>query len=817
MVSSFLREYLMNLRSSAVQPVWAERLSRRWNRRKHMLVFILLVGLVMVLATPIHATDPFAAQADFLDMGRLGQIDEIVEKFIREGKLPGAVVVVGQHDRIHYRKAFGNRAVIPSTEPMTVDTVFDLGSLTKVVATTSSVMLLVEQGRICLNTPVADYIPDFERYGKSTITVRHLLTHMSGLRPGLVSADPWQGYDTAILLATNQVPLAKPDKRFIYSDINFLLLGEIVRRVSGMSLDQFARIHLFEPLDMWGTGFNPPAEQRAHIAPTERCWKHGKPCGGPEGTMLRGLVHDSTARRMGGVAGHAGLFSTADDLANYCSMLLNGGAFGKKRIFSPPIVTMMITPWTPAAESDVRGLGWDLDVPHARESIGFPALGPFGHTGFTGTLLWLDPVSGLYVVFLSNRLHPNGRGDVKALRAEVVTIAASALTHRRPSSVRSIPPRPASVLTGIDVLQAEAFARMQGKRVGLLTNQTGQTRTGARTIDLIYAARNVKLVALFSPEHGIGGMLSGSVPSSRDSKTKIPIYSLYGKHRRPTAKMLEGIDTIVVDLQDIGTRFYTYMTTVAYVMEEAARQKIDVLVLDRPNPINGEQIEGPTLDRSDLGFTGYFPMPIRHGMTMGELALLFKGENHMDVDLTVVKLRGWQRKDWFDHTGLPWVNPSPNIRSLIQAILYPGIGAIEGTNLSVGRGTDAPFEQIGAPWIDGVRLAAELNARALPGVRLYPVSFTPTTSKYAGESCQGVYLLVTNRLALRPVHLGLEIAATLYHLYPEEYRLEADSTLLGSVKVLDSIQTGEDPAQVAKSWEVDAARWHELRKRYLLY
>ena len=826
----------MNLQSPAVQPAGVGRFSNRVNICKPVLVYILAVAfsLVMTLTAPIRATESFTAEADSLDASQLSRIDELVQGAIREGKLPGAVVLVGRGDRIHYRKAFGNRSVFPTIEPMTVDSVFDLGSLTKVVAATPSVMLLVEQGRIHLNTPVAEYISNFEGYGKSTITVRQLLTHMSGLRPGLDLADPWQGYDNAILRATNEMPVAQPGKRFIYSDINFLLLGEMVRRVSGMSLDQFARTHLFEPLGMRDTMFNPPAELRARIAPTERLALGVRPRGKPKWTMLRGLVHDPTARRMGGVAAHAGLFSTADDLAVFCRMLLNGGVHRKKRILSPLTITTMITPWTPTGEHNVRGLGWDLEVTHATNGNEFRASRHFSHTGFTGTLLWLDPVSGLYVVFLSNRVHPDGSGDVTALRPGVVMVAASALTKQpvssrwsgrsRPADLQiaealqgTSPRRPPSVLTGIDVLQVEAFARLQGKRVGLLTNQTGRAWNGARTIDLLHAAKNVQLAVLFSPEHGIHGNLDGLVPSTRDDETGLPIHSLYGKHRRPTAEMLEGTDTIVVDLQDVGTRFYTYVTTMAYVMEEAAKRKIAVLVLDRPNPINGDQIEGPMLDRSSIGFTGYFPMPIRHGMTMGELALLFKGENHIDVDLRVVKLKGWQRDDWFDQTGLPWVNPSPNIRNLIQATLYPGIEAIEETNISVGRGTDTPFEQIGAPWIDGVRLAAELNVREIPGIRFSPVSFTPTSSKYAGEACQGVFLVVTNRLALQPVRLGLEIAAKLYHLYPKEYRLKAARSLLGSARALTRIQAGEAPAQVAESWEVDEARWHELRKDYLLY
>jgi uncharacterized protein YbbC (DUF1343 family) len=274
---------------------------------------------------------------------------------------------------------------------------------------------------------------------------------------------------------------------------------------------------------------------------------------------------------------------------------------------------------------------------------------------------------------------------------------------------------------------------------------------------------------------------------------------------------------MVIDLQDIGARFYTYMTTMAYVMEEAARRKIGVVVLDRPNPINGFQIEGPTLDPSALGFTGYFPMPIRHGLTLGELARLFNRENKIGADLTVVEMKNWRRDQWFDETGFPWVNPSPNMRNLIQATLYPGIGAIEGTNVSVGRGTDTPFEQIGAPWIDGVRLADALNTRGLPGIRFYPVRFTPTASKYAQEECGGVFMMVTNRLAIRPVRTGVEIAALLSRMYGAKYELEAAERLFGSKEGLARIREGADPVSVVNDWAKGEARWRLLRNQYLLY
>ena len=797
------------------------------------LLLIILCGPLAAAPFPIpEHVAPVAVSADFPIDAEFCWIDDLVEEAIRENHLPGAVILVGQNDRILYRKAFGHRAVVPGLEPMTIDTVFDLASLTKVVATTTSIMQLVEAGRISLEDPVTRYIPQFKRHGKSGITVRHLLTHMSGLRPGINPARHWRGYRAAIEQIVDDVPVTPPGERIVYSDLNFILLGEIVRRVSGMSLDQFAHEHLFKPLGMHDTMYHPAAKIQSRIAPTEPCRESVQPCGGPDGTMLRGLVHDPTARRMGGGPGHAGLFSTVDDLSIFCRMLLGGGTFGQTQILSPATIAAMISPSTPPNKDDIRGLGWSLDTT-CDDGKGKDSPLPIDHSGFTGTKLWLHPGTGLYVVFLSNRLHPDGKGDVFDLREDVITIAVSVAADKGPPSELSVKTDAANVrplnllpkknqprgqvLSGLDVLRAENFYRIRGMKIGLLTNQTGQARDGVSAIDLLDGAGNLELIALFSPEHGIRGIRDDRVPSARDKKTGLVIHSLYGKRVRPTPEILAGIDTIVVDLQDIGTRFYTYMTTMAYVLEAAAKQKVKVMVLDRPNPINGLQVEGPMLDQKFIGFTGYFPMPIRHGLTMGELALLFSAENNIGVELSVVKMKGWRRRYWFEETGLPWVNPSPNMQNLIQATLYPGIGAIEGTRISVGRGTATPFEQIGAPWIDGVQLATALNTRGLAGVRFYPVSFTPQSSKFAGEKCQGVFILVTDRQALRPVRLGLEVASILYRLYPDKYRLEEEENLLGSETALIQLLAGKDPAGIVKTWQADETHWRQLRRRYLLY
>jgi len=369
------------------------------------------------------------------------------------------------------------------------------------------------------------------------------------------------------------------------------------------------------------------------------------------------------------------------------------------------------------------------------------------------------------------------------------------------------------------VLAEEGFEPLKGRHVGLVTNQTGITAAGASTIDTLAHAAGVTLVALFSPEHGIRGALDTEhVASARDERTGLPIYSLYGETRRPTSAMLEGVDTIVVDLQNIGARFWTYETTMAYVLEEGAQRHIPVVVLDRPNPIDGFDVEGPNQDSSAMGFTGYFPLPVRHGLTMGELAKLFNAERAIGASLTVVPMKNWRRDDWFDATGLAWANPSPNMRNMVAATVYPGIGALEGTNVSVGRGTDTPFEQLGAPWIDGPALAAALNARDLPVIRFYPVTFTPSAgAKLGGQACHGIFVIVTDRDRLKPVRVGLEIAAALTRRHGDQFKLDDAAYLFGSKAMLEKVRAGVDPATIAAAWAADEAKWRLTRAKYLLY
>lgn len=758
------------------------------------------------------------------------RIDAVVEQSIAAGEVPGAVLWVGRGEQLLYRKAYGLRAKVPTEQSMTLDTVFDLASLSKVVATATSVMILVEEGRLQLTDRVATYLPEFAQAGKENITIQHLLTHTSGLRPSLDLEADWLGYDEALKRAYAEAPQTGAGERFVYSDIGYIVLGELVSKLSGRPLQQFASERIFDPLGMRDTGYT-PQKDAPRIAPTQLCTAYGWPCTGAGQFMLRGIVHDPTARRMGGIAGHAGVFSTAADLARYARMILRGGELDGRRVLSPLGVQRMTTRATPTTLAVQRGLGWDIDSQYSVNRGDLFPVGSFGHTGFTGTSIWIDPASKTYIILLTNRVHPDGKGDAGRLRAKIATVVAASLMDV-PAGAGPVQPRlwpavaaattsssssgGAVVRNGIDVLRAREFDLLQGKRVGLLTNHTGRALDGRSTVELFSAAQNFKLVALFSPEHGFRGELDEKVVSSVDSRTGLVIHSLYGDTRRPTPAMLQDIDVLVVDLQDVGARFYTYATTMAYLLEAARDQGLPVVVLDRINPLSGSLIEGPDLEADELSFTAYRPMPVRHGLTIGELAKLFNSENALGVQLTVVPVQGWDRRSWFDETGLTWIEPSPNLRNLQAASLYPGVATIEGANVSVGRGTDTPFQWIGAPWIDASRLAAHLNAKNLPGLRFYPVSFTPRSSKFAGERCHGVFIIVTDRSVLRPVRLGLELLSALYALHPANFEIERVTGLFGR-DVVRKVRLGEPTAAIADGWRRSEQAWRERRAPFLLY
>ncbi|MFZ0307946.1 MAG: serine hydrolase [Candidatus Sulfotelmatobacter sp.] len=764
---------------------------------------------------------------------RLTAVDTVIQNAISDGSIPGAVLVVGHDGQVIYRKAYGSRSLEPRREPMTLDTIFDLASLTKVIVTTTAVMQLVEQGKVRLNDPVAKYLPEFAQNGKADITVRQLLTHYSGLEPDLDLKTAWEGKETAYRMAFAETPQDAPGSKFAYSDINFIVLGALVERVSGETLDEYAARHIFVPLKMMHTRFVPPLALRAgwigKIAPTQYDENEH---------MLRGVVHDPTARRMGGVAGQAGLFSTGDDLAKFAQALLNGGG----GILSALSVQKMTRPEQPPSAPVLRGFGWDIDSPFSSNRGDLLPVGGFGHTGFTGTSMWIDPTTQTYIILLTNAVHPRGKGNAIALRSKVATAVAAALPlttsekeslrwesitgyNEAQSAARRMSVRNGSVKNGIDVLEEHAFDVLQvagrKKRIGLVTNQTGVDADGRRTIDVLAGAAGVSLEAIFSPEHGVTGTLDTTdINNSKDAATGVPVYSVYGATdaaRRPAADVMKSLDAVVIDIQDAGTRFYTYETTLGYFLEAAAKVGIELTVLDRPDPITGSFVQGPVSDAGHESFTNYWTMPVRHGMTVGELAKMFNAERNIDAKLTVVAMEGWQRGDWFDSTGLGWVNPSPNLRSVTEAALYPGVALIEGTNVSVGRGTDTPFELVGAPWIKSKELAAYLNGRGIAGVRFVPVTFTPTASAHAGQKCEGINISLVERNALDAPELGIELASALRTLYPTDFKMERMADLLVNQAAYDGLVAGRDPRRIAQDWQDELEKFQLLRQKYLIY
>jgi len=798
-------------------------LDRLSKSRVPLLAFA--AGLVWTAAAASHAAP--------MRKDKLQAIDREIAASISRGDIPGAVLRIESKGEV-YEKAYGKRLVSPGSEAMTADTVFDLASLTKVMATTPSILKLLGEGKLSLDDPVAKWIPEFLSGGvrpeaaepvplpedRAGIIVRQLLSHCSGLPPGIfLSEGDFWGYSEGVRRAATVGLLEKPGTRFRYSDVNFILLGEIVRRVSGERLDTYAAKHFFAPLGMDDTGYRPDPARMERIAPTTIL---------PEYGLLRGQVHDPTARRMEGVAGHAGLFGTAKDVAAYVCCFLNEGKHGDQTLLDPGWVKQSTTNQLPASLGTGRGLGWDLSSSFASQrGERFPLSG-YGHTGWTGTSIWVDPASETFVILLTNRNHPSEAGRIKALRILVGTLAAEAVGYTKPVPAPEPPaapptpsPAPAGgVRNGIDVLERDGFALLAGSKIGLITNQTGINRERRSTIDLLAEAPGVELKALFSPEHGIRGLLDqDSIDDSTDAATGLPVYSLYkSEKRKPTPEQLEGLDALVFDIQDIGCRFYTYVSTMGLAMEAAKEAGIRFVVLDRVNPVGGVVVDGPVRTGEGNDFVAFHDLPVQHGMTAGELARMFNAERGVGADLEVVPVEGWDPATRFDGTGLPWVNPSPNMRSPAQALLYPGVGLIEFTNVSVGRGTPSPFEHIGAPWIHDGRLAQRLRAQNLPGVEVLPARFTPDASVYKGEDCAGVRFYLSDREHFRPLDLGIELMRALHALHPRTFTLEEKGdVLLRHRPTLRAILAGAGRDEIRALWQPDLEQFLKRRESYLLY
>ena len=787
---------------------------------KPMRILYLLFCLLFLLEGPAHTlrASPAAFRPE-----TLMQVDTVISEAIQKKKLPGGVLWLERGDEI-YRKAYGKRSSVPVKEDMSVDTIFDAASLTKVIATAPCILKLIENSQIKLEDKASQFLPELTGDpNKSRITIRHLLTHTSGLLPGIRKGYDWSGTHTGIALACSEPSIGHAGYEHRYSDINFILLGEIVSRVTGKPLSAFAQETIFGPLQMKDTFFHPAETYLPRIAPTTMM---------DDGSVLKGVVHDPTAGAMAGEAGHAGLFTSAHDLARFARMILQGGQLEGARILRPETVELMSSVQTPEAVSVRRGLGFDIDSPYAGPRGKTFPLGSFGHSGWTGTSLWIDPFSRTTVIFLSNRNHPSG-GDVRKLRYQLGTLAAEAtgfdftavsgalpaVTGRETTDTPEKIQYPVgNVLSGIDVLIASAFAPLNDLRVGLITNPTGLNRDRRSTIDLLHEAPSVKLVSLFGPEHGIRGTADGKVEDGVDSRTGLPVRSLYaGKDRRkPSPEHLKEIDALVFDMQDIGCRFYTYLSTMGLAMEAAKEAGIQFVVLDRVNPLGGEKVAGPLRD-GDQKFVAFHDIPLQHGMTAGEIARLYQSELYPELDLSVVPLRHWKRSMRFDETGLPWIKPSPNMPNLAAATLYPGIGLLEFTNLSVGRGTSLPFELVGAPYIEPEALASQLSATNLPGLEFVPVRFTPESSVFEGEECGGVRILLKDPFTCESPRLGLALAQSLRKLYPDQWRTEKLNTLLCHPFTEKAILNQRPYKSIIAEWGKDLDSFRERRRSFLLY
>lgn len=799
---------------------------------------IIALSIIGVLAslTSSFAADGSDAHQQLTDWKE--QIDQQIEAAIAEGNLPGAVVGVWRDGQWILRKCYGQRSCEPA-EAMTLDTVFDMASITKPVATATSVMLLVQDGRLDLNARVRDYLPEFTGQGRDEVRVWHLLTHSAGLIPDNALADYQSGPEEAWRKLMKMEIKSTPGEKFAYSDVGFVLLGRIVEAISEMSLKEFSEQRVFTPLGMVDSGYLPGEDLLPRVAPTEP----------RDGEMLRGEVHDPRAALLGGVAGHAGLFSTLDDMARYAQMMLAGGRLEDGQAFlRSETLWHMTRPYSIEVRKEfgpvTRTRGWDQHSPYSYN--GGKQLSPsaFGHGGFTGTVLWIDPDKNLFFIFLSNRLHPDGKGSVNQLAGRIATLAVAA-SETSSASGSSDQPQEARaqetktqaaaadegqgtdreghrkvaspVLSGIDVLAARGFRDLKGKRVGLVTNQTGIDRQGRTTLSLLAAAPDVKLVALFSPEHGIEGKLDvHKISDSRDARLDVPIYSLYGDQRRPTAEQLSEIDVLVYDIQDIGARFYTYIATLKNCLDACSEHDKEVLVLDRPNPI-GDRVAGPVRDSDRETFVACHELPVQHGMTVGELALLFQREGIEKVRLSVVPVRNWAHHQRFEETGLWWINPSPNMRTLEAAMLYPGIGLLEMTNISVGRGTDRPFQWIGAPWLDGQQLADWLNSQDLHGVRCLPRKLTPDSSKHAHAECSGVQFIITDADALDAIELGLSVAEGLHKFHRDAWEDERLDVLLVNKEMAQAIHEGATYEELKPRIESGLESFRKRRAGVLLY
>ncbi|HDR8957533.1 serine hydrolase [Burkholderia vietnamiensis] len=794
----------------------------RWVRLRRA---VALSGALLLAFGPFGPLGPFRAadawaQADAPAASQqAAAIDAAIAAEIADGHLAGAVVVTGDADGARVRVARGARVTGEQAEPMTADTVFDLASLTKPVATAVAIMQLAERGMLGLDMPAAHYWPAFGTNEKVGITIRQLLAHVSGLPAGVSSARALRSRAAVLADIVAMAPVATPGTRVRYSDVNYVVLGEIVRRVSHRPLDAWCAEHVFGPLGMTSATFRPAAPLSARVAPTVV----------RDGRLLRGRVHDPVAAALGGVAGNAGLFASADDLARFARMLLNGGTLGATRVLSARSVAELETPLPADTPSELHTPGWAVGPPLVANRYRLPPVGALQHLGYTGTALWIDPVTRRFAIVLTSRLYPDETGTAMPLRALVVGIVSSAAAPVTPAQIAARvppmadalaaavrpPPSRGPVLAGIDVLAASGYAAVAGKRIALVTNRSGFDRFGRRTADLLAHAPGARLVALFAPEHGLGTDVDDTFGDSVDAATGAVVHSLYGERRTIAPALLADVDVLVVDLQDAGVRFFTYLATLGYALEAGAAAYRPVIVLDRPDPLGADAFGGPVADAGPSTFTRYYALPLAPGMTIGELARLFNDRLQIGATLSVVPLANYARTMRFDDTGLGWLPPSPNLRDTAALSLYPETGLVEGAAVSVGRGTATPFGVVGAPWIDARSVADDLRAMRLAAT-FSPVRFVPTEGPYRGRLCEGVRI---ERLpgATRPGEIGLALALVLHRRYPARFRIDAIRASVGSREVADMLEAGRSLDDIEALVAAQNAAFAPERAAFLLY
>lgn len=674
-------------------------------------------------------------------------LEEEIRASIDSGQIPGAVILVGRGGQVLFHKAVG-MADVSSGDLLTTEHLFDAASLTKPLVTAVSVLLLAQEGKIGLQAPVSEYLPvEFE----DPPTIEHLLTHHSGL-PAVIEAE---GLPESLLKVKQQ---SRPGERFLYSDVGFMLLQQVVEKQSGQSLDDFYKDRIARPLELRDALFLP---RERKCVPT-----YG---------VAPGRVHDPRARYLGGVAGHAGLFATALDV--------HKELVGLNRVLEPEYRELL---FRPARGGRTLGLDQETRFSTARGER-FSPLTSAGHTGFTGTSFWWDEPTGIHVVLMSSRLHPDNEGDVRGLRSRVATLVGEHFLGRQ-------------VKTGLDVLAESNFDTLRGKKVGFVLNQTSRDRFGRHLSELIAGRSDFTTTALFTPEHGLLGVRDEKIEHGFHQGLQVPIYSLYGETRKPKREWLEELDLLVFDLQDVGVRYYTYISTLKGILEVARETGTEVMVLDRPNPLGGQVFDG-NLARS-FSFIACDALPTVHGLTVGEAGRFLNRE--IRAELAVQRMRGWARDMTWEQTGLSLFSPSPNLAELEAIQLYPVLGQMEWCEVSVGRGTNSPFRVIGAPYVkDPTSLAAAINELFGERIVARPRYFAPRESKFANQVCGGVELLPNGRLR-EPAQLGLMLAELFENRYPGQFHRDKMIRHLG-LEGLDQLNL------------VEVEEWENVRRPYLLY